>query len=290
MSTIPLFIRQGSQVGGTIAGGSAGTIIGSAGSGAATGLGAALAGTAAASAATIGAVTFGLGAVLGIGLSLWAKHKARAAGAKNENQRLNIIIPGFNQSLQQIFAQLNAGKISPQTAVQAIAELEASVEQDIAAGIGAPGTHAAPNPPPITGKYWQLPISKSVTAGSFLEHNFVRPAAFNAVLLIVAPNKILQGPYTGAYSNGTLWIPQTYSSKYGFVATPAYTLHYIQQQQPQPGPIGFSGNNTAPVSTATPVSAITDATNTGTTQPQKASKAPLYAAGALVAAKVLGFL
>lgn len=302
---IPQSLQASGQLGAAVAGGgTGGAVVTSAAGGAASGVSLAAAGAATSTAAITGAVTFGIGVVLAVGIALWAKHKARIAGAKTENARLNMIVDSFIQTIQQIFVQLNAGQINPQTAIQAIAEIQVECEQAIGQSQSGPGQKAHPCNP-ITGQWWNnIKGSTSCTAGCFIECNWLLPACQNAAQLIIDYTKCWTGRNLKNTNPHAFAIPAIPANKYGFVATPAFVIQYMGAPLAtnlvvkQSG--GGANKSTLGITTlnsqtpSTPSTAIAPTPGVPTaavaTAPATKSNLPLIAAGGLLAVKLAGFL
>ena len=156
--------------------------------------GGASAGAAAAGAAstgagiTAGAVTFGIGALAGLAVALWAKHEARIKGAKTENAAMNIIAPGWVEAIQGIIAQYNAGTINDLTTVSELKQLRKLVYDDLLKYNHEPGVNwsGGGNQPGIAGvqQYWTVKCSKHCTIGCCIFNNVIGPVTNNAMALV----------------------------------------------------------------------------------------------------------
>lgn len=186
-----------------------------------TGAGLGLAAMAAAPAGitALGAATLGIGAVIGIGLTLWMGHLARAKGARDENAALNILVPGFQQSVQAEFQALNAGQASPTTALQDLETIRTSFWTAIAKYQTGPGQHTHPCTPIASGGcdrgdgYGITPCDKSCTAGCCIGCDAVEPIICNAKSIIMAGGGSFKTPVIGG-------------SKYGYTGSASYVLSY----------------------------------------------------------------
>jgi hypothetical protein len=211
-AVLPLATGRLSQGAGTLIGGTGGIVVSSAGAGAGAGLAASSSAGIAAGAAT-GAETFGIGAVVGIALSLLAQHTARVKGATNENGAAAQIVQPFDSDIQEIVAAFNAGQVSASDALTAFAKVDAQVLAYLQAHVGAAGTqwNAAPKA-----------CDRSCTVGCCLYYFDLHPAIL----------KLVQAIQSGTAQ--TVKVPQIFASKYGLAARPSYLLNV--------SPPGVAGN------------------------------------------------
>jgi hypothetical protein len=189
----------------------------------------------------LGAATLGIGAVVGIGLALWMAHAARVKGAKDENAVLNELVPNFSNCLQKEFAALNAGQVSPTTALQDLEGIRTTYWQAIAPYQKGPGQHTHPcnpltNQPDSRGNYYapQANCSQtnkanrysqatvcdnSCTAGCCIGCDYVEPAICSAKYLIQS-------------GGGTMNFPSVAGSKYGYSGQSAFSVNYTPSAVP----------------------------------------------------------
>jgi hypothetical protein len=101
-------------------------------------VGASAAGIAAGSALGIAIPVVGvvLGALIG---SLFAAHAKRVAGAKQENQVLNSLIPTVQSAVQGVFSALNAGTATPAQGIAALQSIWQQYWQAVQQVEGGPG-------------------------------------------------------------------------------------------------------------------------------------------------------
>src|SRR5580693_7809181 len=104
-------------------------------------------GTSVALASTIGAwagpVGAAAGAIVGVIAGLFEASAARAKGAKEENQAINEYLPAWDQALQTIFQEANAGTITAAEAISALQTLMPQWWQAAAQFKGLPGVSDA---------------------------------------------------------------------------------------------------------------------------------------------------
>jgi len=95
--------------------------------------------TASAIGAWAGPVGAAAGAIVGVIAGLFAASAARAKGAKEENQAINEYLPAWDQALQTIFQEANAGTITAAEAISALQTLMPQWWQAAAQFKGLPG-------------------------------------------------------------------------------------------------------------------------------------------------------
>jgi hypothetical protein len=186
-----------------------------------SGVGLGLAGMAATTAGitTLGAATLGIGAIIGVGLVLWQGHLARAKGAKDENAALNVLVPGFQGSVQAEFDALNGGQVSPTTALQDLEAIRVSYWAAIAPYQKGAGQHTHPCTPNPAGRcdrgdgYGATKCDKTCTAGCCVGCGAIEPIICNAKSIIMAGGGSFKTPVIGG-------------SKYGYSGSPSYVLSY----------------------------------------------------------------
>jgi hypothetical protein len=191
-------------------------------------------GTSVALASTIGAwagpVGAAAGAIVGIISALFAASAARAKGAKEENQAINEYLPAWDQALQTIFQQANAGTI---TAAEAISALQTLMPQWWAAAAqfrGLPGVADASNGGGDCGTYTpqtSTPCTptggpgcdKSCTAFCCIGCHDLAPTVDYAAYLFSIPSAQIW-----AAGGVQLNVCTVYASKYGATQRNSYTL------------------------------------------------------------------
>jgi hypothetical protein len=202
--------------------------VGAAGAGVSAGTGAVAAGASTGSAVTLGAVTFGAGALVGLAVILWSKHEARLKGAKTENAAMNIIIPGWIESLQGIIAQYNAGQINDLTAAAELTQLKALVYSSIQKYNHTPGVDWAgggSQPGLSTQKYWSVKCDKRCTIGCCLFNGAIGPGMNNAIAL-VSHKQVYATPASGLgpWQNSIQITAMAAMPTYGFKGTQKFVL------------------------------------------------------------------
>ena len=165
--------------------------------------GAAIAGASLATAA----VTAGIGAGVGIILSLISAHNARVKGAKNENAAVGILVPNAAQQLQAIAQQFSAGSLTTAQAIQLCQQVGQNFQQQIQQFSGTPGVAWTA----CSGSS-SCPCNKSCTAGCCVYYNNIVPWV-NAVSSAISAG------------GGTAQLNQVYGSpQYGFSGYAASTI------------------------------------------------------------------
>jgi hypothetical protein len=86
-----------------------------------------------------GPIGAGIGAVVGILATLWAGHKARAAGAKSENEATNSAVVAFDSSLKAIFDAANKGQITASDGMRLCQQTLQNYWQGMAPYMSGPG-------------------------------------------------------------------------------------------------------------------------------------------------------
>ena len=163
-------------------------LVGAGGAGVTAGTAAAAAGGAG-SGLVAGAVTFGVGAVVGLAAVLWAKHEARIKGAKTENAAVNLIAPAWKESLLGIMAAYNAGQISDVVAVNELESLRsltyaALQKYNHTPGVDWAGGGSQPGLGPNKLQYWSVTCDKHCTIGCCLFNGAMGPGISNVEALI----------------------------------------------------------------------------------------------------------
>lgn len=196
------------------------TIIGSVGAGAMAGVGVATSatGTIAGAAMTAG-ITAGIGIAIGIAITLWMKHEARIAGAKEENSQWNEIFPAWSEMMQGIFQAYNSGQIDKPTAAAEVLQAKTLAYNAAQKMVGTPGTNwtgGQVNGIPgglISRLYWKATCDKHCTVGCCLFNNVVGPASNQALDM-----------FTGNTTQKVINVPKTFSSSYGYSGSAAFQL------------------------------------------------------------------
>jgi hypothetical protein len=199
----------------------------------ATGLGFATMAASSAGVTALGAATLGVGAVIGIGLTLWMGHVQRAKNARDENAVLNQLVPAFSQSLLTEFDALNKKQVSPTTVLQDLEQIRQTYWGAIAPYQTKTGQHTHPCAPLQqsdalnTGEYapgcypWisatkqTTPCDKSCTAGCCVGCDYVEPTICAAKAIIMN-------------GGGTIKTHAVGGSKYGYAGQPSFTLSWVQ--------------------------------------------------------------
>lgn len=175
--------------------------------------GAAIVGTSIATAA----LTAGIGAGVGIILALFAAHKARVAGAKNENAAVGILVPQAQQELQQIAQLYTTGQITQAEALQYTPQVLTNFQQGIAPYQTGPGQHTM-----ACSSSGSTPCNKSCTAGCCVFCNNIQQWVAAALAAIQA-------------GSGTAQMNQVYGSpQYGYSGQAAWSLTFTA---PAPGTV-----------------------------------------------------
>ena len=174
--------------------------------------------------AAAGPIGAAVGALVGVIGSLFAASAQRAAGAKDENSGVNEFLPAFDQALQQIFQEANAGTITGAEAAslcpQILQQWWAAMAQfkglpgvkDASDGGANCGTSINPSQPcQVTGGPG---CSKSCTAGCCV-------GCYALAGVIAAAVQIFSSP-----TGGTLSVCSVSGSGYGATGRPGYSLTY----------------------------------------------------------------
>lgn len=161
-----------------------------------------------------GPIGAGVGLLIGIIGSLFAAHAARAAGAKNENEAVNAYLPAFDQALQTIFQQANAGQISVADAISACQSVMAQWWQNMAPYQTGPGRSDCSHGGTNCGCSDPYCKNKACTAGCCVGCFALMPSIQNCIAAFSSP------------TGGSAQILQVYGSGYGAKARSAYTLTY----------------------------------------------------------------
>jgi hypothetical protein len=179
-----------------------------------------------------------LGAIIG---SLFASHAARVAGAKQENQVLNSLIPTVQQAVTTVFDHLNNGSANPQDGASALDQIEqqywqaASQVEHSAGQAGGPaqcvsnprgglhitGTPAVQDPPgsDFSGYDWKK--GKSCTASCGIGCMWVRS-------WVEVGKKLIQA------GGGQVTFDAVVGNKYGLQNFPGLSISYTP---PPPGSV-----------------------------------------------------
>lgn len=78
--------------------------------------------------------------ILMTGLAELTQHSARLKDAKNENAAAQAAITAFDQDVQQVAQQLQAGQLTPAAAIAFCENEDAQIEKYLQAQVGKPGT------------------------------------------------------------------------------------------------------------------------------------------------------
>jgi len=168
-----------------------------------------------------GPIGAGVGALVGIIGGLFAAHSARAAGAKNENEAVNAFLPAFDQALQTVFQQANAGLITANDAITGCQTILAQWWQNVKPYQSGPGRADKSNNGSACGSVnisspcngTGLKCDKSCTATCCVGCNDLLPTIAQAI------NVFQKG-------GGTVTACTVYGSKYGATQRNSYTLTY----------------------------------------------------------------
>lgn len=190
---------------------------------AAAGLGFAAMAASSAGITALGAATLGIGAIVGIGLTLWMGHVVRAKNARDENAAVNILGPGFTDAFQKEFAALNAGQVSPTTALNDLEQIRQTYWSAIAQYQTKTGQHTHPcvalpagcdKGLNSAGQVIQITkCDKSCTVGCCIGCNVIEIA-------------VCKGKQAIMNGGGTFTVGAAAGSKYGYVGSPKYTISY----------------------------------------------------------------
>jgi hypothetical protein len=183
-------------------------------------------GTAVSSGVVTGAFTFGIGIAIGVAIVLWAKHEARIKDAKTENAAMNIIAPGWIETINGIIAEYNNGGIDGPTAAAELAQLTSLVYASLqrynhmpginwAGGAGQPGLRSQ--------KPGTVRCDKHCTIGCCLFNNIIGPATNNAIALVLH-HDIYVGKTMVPWQNSFPVWAMAANSKYGFKGTPSFVI------------------------------------------------------------------
>jgi hypothetical protein len=207
-------VSSGAAIGGTIAGQAVTSSLVSSGAIASGGLAA-------------GAITAGIGAavaiVAGLIMGAWARHKARAAGAKNENAAVNSALKAFDESIRAVFDAANssdpAKHISAVDAGNFCQQIYQQWWANMAPYQSAPGTsdrsHGGADCPSIAAaEAHSQQCNKSCTAGCCVGCIDIYPTIQDAIALF------------SSGKGGSITVRKVYGSKYGANAREAYTLTF----------------------------------------------------------------
>ena len=189
-----------------------------------------------------GALTAGIGAgvavLVGVLAGLWAKHEARIAGAKQENQAINSAVQTFDAGLKAIFAAANSTNLGQYiTAAQASQYTQQLLQQFFAQM--APFTHApgaadasgggtncgssSLNPSgPCMGTPGGHQCNAQCTATCCVGCQDLYPTVLQALQVFASP------------TGGTITACTVYGSKYGATQRGSYTLTYKPPVLPTP--------------------------------------------------------
>jgi hypothetical protein len=194
-----------------------------------------------------GPIGAGVGALVGIIAGLFEASAARAKGATEENDAVNQYLPAWDQAMQEIFAQANAGTISGAQAASLVPSLMQSWWAAAAQFHGLPGVADNSNGGASCGSYTSgittpcspgHPCTKSCTAFCCVGCNDLWPSSLDAI-------RLLSSGKAGSITTCTV-----YGSGYGATQRNGYSLTYT----PPPPP---------PAATATPAGATSTGTGTG---------------------------
>jgi hypothetical protein len=170
-----------------------------------------------------GPIGAGIGALVGIITGLFAASAARAKGATEENQAVNEYLPTWDQALQAIFAQANAGTITGAQAASMVPSLMAQWWAAAAQFKGLPGVADNSSGGANCGSYVSgqttrcspgHPCDKSCTAFCCVGCNDLWPSSLDAIAVLSNP------------AGGTLNTCTVYGSGYGATQRAGYSLTY----------------------------------------------------------------
>ena len=194
-----------------------------------------------------GPIGAGVGALVGIIAGLFSASAARAKGATEENDAVNQYLPAWDQALQEIFAQANAGAITGPQAASLVPSLMQAWWAAAAQFHGLPGVADNSNGGASCGSYTSgvttpcspgHPCTKSCTAFCCVGCNDLWPSSLDAI-------RLLSSGKAGSINTCTV-----YGSGYGATQRNGYSLTYT----PPPPP---------PAATSTPAGSTSTGTGTG---------------------------
>jgi hypothetical protein len=172
-----------------------------------------------------GPIGAGVGALVGIIAGLFEASAARAKGAKEENSAVNEYLPAWDQALQTIFQQANAGTITAAEAISACQSLMPYWWQAAAQFHGLPGVADASNGGANCGTY--IPgqttacsptggpnCDKSCTAFCCIGCRDLMPSVQYAMYVLGLP------------AGGSFSVCEVYGSGYGAVQRDSYSLTF----------------------------------------------------------------
>jgi hypothetical protein len=189
-----------------------------------------------------GPIGAGVGALVGIIASLWSGHRARAAGARSENEATNSAVQAFDASLKAVFDAANKGTITSSDAMRACQQILQNYWIGMAPYTSGPGRKDSSGGGSNCG-YWMWPgikadwalcgvkgtpgvnqsngiPGKDCTAGCALGCMGLMPTIQHAILIFQ------QG-------GGSFNVCPVYgNSKYGSVPRAPYTLTYTPPPPP----------------------------------------------------------
>ena len=170
-----------------------------------------------------GPIGAGVGALVGIIAGLFEASAARAKGATEENDAVNQYLPSWDQGMQEIFAQANAGSITGAQAASLVPSLMSSWWQAAQQFKGLPGVADNSNGGESCGSYVSGSTTrcspghscdKSCTAFCCVGCNDLWPSSLDAI-------SILSNPKGGVLNTCTV-----YGSGYGATQRSGYSLTF----------------------------------------------------------------
>ena len=176
-----------------------------------------------------GPIGAGVGALVGIIAGLFSASAARAKGATEENDAVNQYLPAWDQAMQEIFAQANAGQITGPQAASLVPSLMQAWWAAAAQFHGLPGVADNSGGGANCGSYTSgvttpcspgHPCTKSCTAFCCVGCNDLWPSSLDAI-------RLLSSGKAGSITTCTV-----YGSGYGATQRTGYSLTYTPPPPP----------------------------------------------------------
>lgn len=173
--------------------------------------------------------------------ALLAAHKARLAGAKNENAAVAQVISPFDDFIKQAVQYYNTGQVSSADFINYVAQFDAKLYSYMKSFVGHPGT-AWDDATGMAGK-----CDKKCTAACCVYYGDLGPVLSNLITAAGGQGKWgANDPRLSMQAGGAvIQVPEVFASKYGGVDRKGYqiTLLNVAQRGGNSSPYAQTGMN-----------------------------------------------
>lgn len=158
-----------------------------------------------------------IGVAVAIGGALLAAHKARLAGATNENQAVDQYVPVFDSFVKQVTAAYNAKQIPAAQCASLCQQFDQAIYQAFKGFVGKPGT-AWSDTNGMAGK-----CDKTCTVGCCVYFGDLGPV-LNNISAVLGYQTSKWGKGDPRISGRTVTVPKVYPSKYSSYSRESYSI------------------------------------------------------------------